>query len=128
MINWIQGVPPLDELKEKELILVVGVWEGAASAPFVAEYAEGALHDTYDREPFSESSIVKWARIKDEPESETELPDELKRTFSNLMYAFTKEAARISFVDFLEEWEINDSDYEDIRKYLKDKYGVKTYV
>ncbi|MFU8688441.1 hypothetical protein ACNA6I_01285 [Rossellomorea sp. FS2] len=48
--------------------------------------------------------------------------------FSQLMYALTKEAARMSFVDFLETWEISEEEYREIRKHLKETYGVKTYV
>ncbi|HIH6744534.1 TPA: hypothetical protein ACYRWO_000995 [Enterobacter hormaechei] len=44
--------------------------------------------------------------------------------FSNLMYALTKEAARNSFLDFLEEWGIED--YDQIKAFLA-KNGVKTY-
>lgn len=44
--------------------------------------------------------------------------------FSNLMYALTKEAARNSFLDFLEEWGIED--YDVIKAFLA-KNGVKTY-
>ncbi|ENL6904459.1 hypothetical protein AB5R89_002355 [Enterobacter ludwigii] len=44
--------------------------------------------------------------------------------FSNLIYALTKEAARNSFLDFLEEWGIED--YDEIKAFLA-KNGVKTY-
>lgn len=48
--------------------------------------------------------------------------------FNMLMYALTKEAASTSFADFLERWQIADEQYEEIRKYLFEKYGVVTYV
>jgi hypothetical protein len=51
-----------------------------------------------------------------------------KEIFSKLMYALTKNAARSSFVDFLEVWEIPEEEYDKIRDYLKETYGVKTYV
>jgi hypothetical protein len=51
-----------------------------------------------------------------------------KEMFSKIMYALTKNAARSSFVDFLEVWEIPQEEYDKIRKYLKETYGVKTYV
>ncbi|MEH7246509.1 hypothetical protein V7114_06890 [Neobacillus niacini] len=51
-----------------------------------------------------------------------------KEIFSRIMYALTKNAARSSFVDFLEVWEIPQEEYDKIRKYLKETYGVKTYV
>lgn len=49
-------------------------------------------------------------------------------TFSRLMYALTKEAARCSFADFLENWEISEEEYEEIKAHLTEQYGVKTYV
>lgn len=48
--------------------------------------------------------------------------------FSRLMYALTKEAARSSFVDFLEGWDISEEEYEEIKAHLVEQYGVKTYV
>lgn len=51
-----------------------------------------------------------------------------KEVFSELMYALTKNAANISFIDFLENWGIEDEDYEQIKAYLKETYGIKTYV
>ncbi|HFK5776933.1 TPA: hypothetical protein ACG0EZ_002624 [Enterobacter ludwigii] len=50
--------------------------------------------------------------------------EEFPSGFSNLMYALTKEAARNSFLDFLEEWGIED--YDEIKAFLA-KNGVKTY-
>lgn len=49
---------------------------------------------------------------------------EFPEGFSNLMYALTKEAARQSFLDFLEEWGIEN--YDEIKAFLI-KNGVKTY-
>ncbi len=49
-------------------------------------------------------------------------------TFSKLMYALTKIAARESFVEFLESWEIPEEEYDSIREYLKETYNVRTYV
>lgn len=48
--------------------------------------------------------------------------------FGHLMYALTKTAACDSFVEFLEWWDITEEQYEEIRKYLKETYGVDTYV
>lgn len=45
--------------------------------------------------------------------------------FSRLMYALTKEAARSSFKEFLEDWEIEN--YDEIKDFLI-KNGVKPYV
>lgn len=44
--------------------------------------------------------------------------------FNKLMYALTKHAARNSFREFLEEWEIED--YDEIKAFLA-KNGIKTY-
>ncbi|WP_162940861.1 hypothetical protein [Pectobacterium parmentieri] len=51
---------------------------------------------------------------------------EFPKSFSRLMYALTKNAARNSFVEFLEEWDITEEDYEEISKFLKDN-DIKTY-
>ncbi|WP_232696147.1 hypothetical protein [Brevibacillus daliensis] len=49
--------------------------------------------------------------------------------FSTLMYALTKNAARNSFVDFLEEWDLTKDDYDDIKEHLIETYGIrKPYV
>ncbi|WP_160289486.1 hypothetical protein [Citrobacter braakii] len=49
---------------------------------------------------------------------------EFPEGFSKLMYALTKEAARNSFREFLENWEIED--YAEIKAFLV-KNGIKTY-
>jgi len=51
-----------------------------------------------------------------------------KEKFSKLMYFLTKDAAKYSFSEFLEEIDITEDDYIEIRNYLKETYGVKTYV
>lgn len=51
-----------------------------------------------------------------------------KEKFSKLMYGLTKMAARDSFIDFLEFWGITENEYDEIRDYLKETYGTKTYV
>jgi hypothetical protein len=48
--------------------------------------------------------------------------------FSSLMYFLTKLAANDSFEEFLEEIDLSQDDYEKIKKYLEEKYQVKTYV
>jgi len=48
--------------------------------------------------------------------------------FSTLMYALTKKAASDSFMDFLESLGIPEEEYHKIRDYLKEQYGVRTYV
>lgn len=49
---------------------------------------------------------------------------EFPANFSRLMYALTKEAARSSFREFLDEWDIDN--YDEIKAYLA-KNGIKTY-
>jgi hypothetical protein len=44
------------------------------------------------------------------------------------MYALTKEAARSGFIDFLEAWGLTHEEYEEIRDYLKETYGINPYV
>lgn len=51
-----------------------------------------------------------------------------KDKFSTLMYALTKHAANVSFVDFLDAWGITEEEYDSIKEYLKENYDVKTYV
>ena len=54
--------------------------------------------------------------------------DELKVKMNNLMYFLGKEAARTSFSEFLEELNITDEDYEEIKKEWA-KIGItKTYI
>lgn len=43
-----------------------------------------------------------------------------------LMYALGKEAARDSFREFLEYWEITDEEYAEIKAFMS-QLGVKTY-
>lgn len=47
--------------------------------------------------------------------------------FGRLMYFLTKLAARDSFVDFLEDLDISEDEYEEIKKYLEETYKVKLY-
>ena len=56
------------------------------------------------------------------------MDERLQAEFSQLMYAMTKECARNSFVEFLETWGVSYEDYEEITRYLNEKYGVTTYV
>ncbi len=61
--------------------------------------------------------------------SKTEKPIEINlEKFNTLMYWLTKHAAKFDFLEFLEDIEITEKEYDDIKKYLKVKYGVKTYV
>ena len=51
-----------------------------------------------------------------------------KAKFSRLMYALTKDAARSSFVEYIEDLGISEDEYHAISKYLHETYEVKTYV
>ena len=48
--------------------------------------------------------------------------------FSRLMYYLTKNAARYSWLGFLESIGLTEEDYKEIKEYLKENYNVKTYV
>jgi DNA-directed RNA polymerase subunit N (RpoN/RPB10) len=54
--------------------------------------------------------------------SEFKAPEKLQE----LMYALTKNAARNSFNEFLEDWGITRPEYEEIKEFISD-LGVKTY-
>jgi hypothetical protein len=41
------------------------------------------------------------------------------------MYGLMKEARRYSLMDFLENWEITEEEYEEIRKWFKEVHEVK---
>lgn len=53
---------------------------------------------------------------------------ELQEKMQRLMYFLTKNAARSSYSDFLEELNISDEDYREIKSIWLDKLGVKPYV
>jgi hypothetical protein len=48
--------------------------------------------------------------------------------FEKLMYFLIKDSAKYSFREFLEEIGLTDDDYQEIKKYLKETYGIKTYL
>ncbi|CNK27775.1 Uncharacterised protein [Yersinia frederiksenii] len=54
--------------------------------------------------------------------SEINIPKKLP----DFIYAVGKEAARTSFVDFLEDWSISEEEYEEISKFFTE-LGIKTY-
>ena len=49
-----------------------------------------------------------------------------KNTFIALMYAFTKNAARSSFVEFLEELDITLEEYKELKKVIGSELGIDT--
>lgn len=50
------------------------------------------------------------------------------KKFEKLMYGLLKNASRISFVDFLETWDISEQEYGEIKKHLESTYGIKLYL
>lgn len=42
-----------------------------------------------------------------------------------LMYGLMKEARRNSFMDFLENWEITEEEYDEIKEWFKDELNIK---
>jgi hypothetical protein len=46
---------------------------------------------------------------------------------SRYLYALEKLAARDSFVDFLDNWEINEDEYREIKKFLNEQ-GISGYI
>ena len=48
--------------------------------------------------------------------------------FNTLMYHLTKHATKFDFTEFLEDINITEEEYNTIKKYLKVKYGIETYV
>ncbi|MCW2256264.1 putative membrane protein [Providencia alcalifaciens] len=44
-----------------------------------------------------------------------------------LMYYLTKEAARSSFMEFLEEIEVSEEEYDEIKEWFK-QFDIKPYV
>ena len=53
------------------------------------------------------------------------MSEEIIEKADKLMYALIKEAARHSFVEFLEEWDLSEDDYEDIKSYITEKTGIE---
>ena len=56
------------------------------------------------------------------------IPETLQKKLQSLTYYLTKEAARTSYREFLEFLDINESEYEEIKKIWKDRLNVKPYV
>jgi hypothetical protein len=52
----------------------------------------------------------------------------LQKKMQAIMYALTKNAARNSYSEFLEDLDIGEEDYEEIKQVWKDKLGVEPYV
>ena len=58
-----------------------------------------------------------------------EIPaNKLQEKMQSLMYALTKNAARTSYADFLEDLDISDDEYDQIKTIWKEKLGIKPYV
>jgi hypothetical protein len=56
------------------------------------------------------------------------MKEELQVKMQKLMYALTKNAARWSYAEFLEDLGISDEDYAAIKSEWLEKIGVKPYV
>lgn len=41
------------------------------------------------------------------------------------MYALMKKARMHSFLNFLEDWDISEDEYEEIKKFFKEKLDIK---
>lgn len=48
--------------------------------------------------------------------------------FGTFMYFLTKDAAKYSFSEFLEECDISEEEYGEIKKHLESTYNIKLYV
>ena len=56
------------------------------------------------------------------------MEEELQKKMQRLMYSLTKDAARSSYAEYLEELNISDEEYMKIKKVWLDKLGIKPYV
>lgn len=54
--------------------------------------------------------------------------EEIQNKMQDLMYSLTKNAARESYLDFLEYLDITWDEYEMIKEVWKEKLGVEPYV
>jgi hypothetical protein len=50
------------------------------------------------------------------------------KKFETLMYFLIKDVAKYNFYEFLEEIGLTDDDYEHIKNYLSETYGIKMYL
>ena len=57
--------------------------------------------------------------------SEKITPETLK-TLNKLIYAMSKESAKLSFIDFIEEWEITEDAYESMKSELS-SFGINKF-
>lgn len=54
--------------------------------------------------------------------------EDIQKKMQTLIYALTKNAARFSYLEFLEDYGITMEDYAEIKKVWEEKLGVKPYV
>lgn len=57
-----------------------------------------------------------------------EMNEDIRKKMQRLMYTLTKDAARTSYSKYLENLDITDDDYEQIKAIWLNKLGVKPYV
>lgn len=50
------------------------------------------------------------------------------KKLETLLYFLIKDAAKYSFTEFLEEIGLTDNDYQEMKKYLEETYGIKMYL
>jgi hypothetical protein len=74
------------------------------------------------------SVMEKAAEVCERGSEKSSIPEALQEKLQKLTYYLTKEAARTSYREFLEFLDINESEYEKIKKIWKDRLGVKPYV
>jgi len=54
--------------------------------------------------------------------------EELQKKMQKLMYFLTKNSARGSYREFLEDLDISEEDYQEIKRVWKDQLGITPYV
>ena len=57
-----------------------------------------------------------------------DMNEDIQKKMQTLIYALTKNAARFSYLEFLEDYGITMEDYAEIKKVWEEKLGVKPYV
>ena len=56
------------------------------------------------------------------------MKEDLQEKMQRLMYALIKNAARYSYKEFLEELEISEDDYKEIKKIWAEKLNIEPYI
>ena len=93
--------------------------------PQLISYAHKQDPDGQRFQQYETDPLPTWA-VNVHPFGGT-MNEDLRVKFGTMMYVLTKAAARDSFCDFLEAYGVTVEEWEAIRTYLKDTYGVETY-